>query len=348
VEVIGILTAGGDCPGLNAVVRGVVARATEHHDVEVVGVLDGWEGLMDGRTRPLDRAAVRGILQRGGTILGTSRRDPYVHGDGYASVRGTLQANGIEALVVIGGDGTLRSALRLHEEGLPVVAVPKTIDNDIAGTASSFGFDTAVSFATEAIDRLHTTAEAHHRVMVVEVMGRYAGWIALHAGVAGGADVILIPEIPFDLAKVGEHVLARDRLGARFSIVVAAEGAQAVGGRRVVLEPGSGSRQERLGGIGFQVASDLERAIDRETRCVLLGHLQRGGAPTSADRLLATRFGVRAVEQVRAGEWGTMIALTPPALTAIPLADVVDRQRTVPPDCDLVLAARAVVIGFGD
>jgi 6-phosphofructokinase 1 len=353
---IGILTGGGDAPGLNAVIRAVVKSAATS-GIETIGIEDGFAGLLDAtHWRPLTPKDTPGILRRGGTILGTTnQRNPLACPDASGTPRDcsaqcidTFHRLGLNALVVIGGDGTLAIAYEFHRRGLPLVCVPKTIDNDIAGTASSFGFDTAVSFATEAIDRLHTTAEAHHRVMVVEVMGRYAGWIALHAGVAGGADVILIPEIPFDLTRVGEHVLARDRLGARFSIVVAAEGAQAVGGRRVVLEPGSALRQERLGGIGFRVASDLERAIDRETRCVLLGHLQRGGAPTSADRLLATRFGVRAVDQIRAGEWGTMIALTPPALTAIPLADVVNRQRTVPPDCDLVLAAHAVGIGFGD
>ena len=322
---IGILTGGGDAPGLNAVIRAVVKSAAAN-GVETIGIEDGFAGLLEpAHWRPLTPKDTPGILRRGGTILGTTnQRNPLACPDATGTPRDcsaqcidTLRHLNLDALIVIGGDGTLAIAYEFHKRGVPLVCVPKTIDNDIVETASTFGFDTAVSFATDAIDRLHTTAEAHHRVMVVEVMGRYAGWIALHAGVAGGADVILIPEIPFDLSKVGEHILTRDRLGARFSIVVAAEGATPVGGGRVVVELGSAVRQERLGGIGFRVASDLERAIGRETRCVLLGHLQRGGAPTSADRLLATRFGVHAVELVLARDWGCMVALTPPTLTAV-------------------------------
>jgi 6-phosphofructokinase 1 len=329
VEVIGILTAGGDCPGLNAVVRGVVARATEHHDVEVVGVLDGWEGLMDGRTRPLDRAAVRGILQRGGTILGTSRRDPYVHGDGYASVRGTMAANGIEALVVVGGDGTLRSALRLHEEGLPVVAVPKTIDNDIAATDLTFGFDTAVQVATEAIDRLTTTAEAHNRIMLVEVMGRTKGWIAVHAGIAAGADAILIPEQPYDLDEIARIIRARHRHGHTYSVVVVAEGVQLPDGARSVQLDALGF--ERLGGVSHELAPLLEELTGFETRVTVLGHVQRGGTPTAFDRVLATRFGVAAADLAVRERFGTMVALRGTEMVEVPLADACTEIRGVPP-----------------
>ncbi|MFO7548862.1 MAG: ATP-dependent 6-phosphofructokinase, partial [Acidimicrobiia bacterium] len=226
MAVIGVLTAGGDCPGLNAVIRAVVTRAIENHDSEVVGILNGWEGLMDGRTRPLDRDDVRGIVARGGTILGTSRKDPYVHGDGWASVERTIRANDIDTVVVIGGDGTLRSALKLAEEGLQVVGVPKTIDNDIASTDVTFGFDTAVQIATEAVDRIATTAEAHNRIMLVEVMGRTKGWIATYAAIAAGADALLIPEIPYDLEEVATIIRRRHRRGHRYSVVVVSEGVE--------------------------------------------------------------------------------------------------------------------------
>ena len=329
MDVIGILTAGGDCPGLNAVVRGVVARATERHDVEMVGIMDGWEGLMEGRTRPLDRAAVRGILQRGGTILGTSRRDPYVHGDGYASVRGTLEANGIEALVVVGGDGTLRSALRLHEEGLPVVAVPKTIDNDIAATELTFGFDTAVQVATEAIDRLTTTAEAHNRIMLVEVMGRTKGWIAVHAGIAAGADAILIPELPYDLDEVARIIRARHRHGHTYSVVVVAEGVQLPNGARPVQLDALGF--ERLGGVSHHLAPLLEERTGFETRVTVLGHVQRGGTPTAFDRVLATRFGVAAADLAVQARFGTMVALRCGEMVEVPLVDACAEIRGVPP-----------------
>jgi 6-phosphofructokinase 1 len=351
-----MLTGGGDAPGLNAVIRAVVKSAADN-GTETVGIEDGFAGLIEPtHWRMLTPKDTPGILRRGGTILGTTNRlNPFAYPaatgvthDCSAQCIDTFHRLGLDALVVIGGDGTLAIAYEFHKRGVPLVCVPKTIDNDIVETASTFGFDTAVSFATDAIDRLHTTAEAHHRVMVVEVMGRYAGWIAVHAGVAGGADVILIPEIPFELDRVAEHILTRERLGARFSIVVAAEGAIPVGGDRVVVQRGSTARAERLGGIGFRIASDLERLIDRETRCVLLGHLQRGGAPTSADRLLATRFGVHAVELVHARKWGTMVALRPSELAPVPLDTVVNRLRTVPLDYDLLRVARAIGIGFGN
>ena len=327
---IGLLTGGGDAPGLNAVIRAVVKTAASH-GAETIGIEDGFAGLIEPH-------ALASVDARGSARHSPPRRDD--SGDhqpaqsaGLPSPAGaahdyaaqcvhTFHALGLDALVVIGGDGTLAIAHEFHTRGIPLVGVPKTIDNDIVGTASTFGFDTAVGFATEAIDRLHTTAEAHHRIMVVELMGRYTGWIALHAGIAGGADVILIPEIPYDLAKVAELILARERLGARFSIVAAAEGARPVGGSALVQQPGSASAAERLGGIGAQIASQLESITGKEGRSVLLGHLQRGGSPTSVDRLLATRFGTRATELVLAGNWGTMVALQPPDIVAVPLATV--------------------------
>jgi phosphofructokinase-like protein len=330
VSAVGILTAGGDCPGLNAVIRGVVARAIERHDTEVVGVADGWLGLMEGRTRRLDRDDVRGILQRGGTILGTSRFDPYVHGDGFASVRRTVEANAIGALVVVGGDGSLRTALRLADEGLPIVGVPKTIDNDIAGTDVTFGFHTAVQIATDAIDRLTTTAEAHNRVMVVEVMGRSKGWIATYAGIAGGADAILVPEEPYDLEQVADIIRARHRRGHRYSVVVVAEG--------VAPPPGSGWTAgrdalgfERLGGVSAAIAAGLETLTGFESRVTVLGHLQRGGTPSAFDRVLATRLGVRAADAVATGDVGTMVAVRGEEIVTVPLADACAEIRGVPP-----------------
>ena len=315
---IGILTAGGDCPGLNAVIRGVVARANERHDAVVVGVLDGWDGLMEGRVRPLDREAVRGILQRGGTILGTSRRDPYVHGEGAASVRTTLEREHLDGLVVVGGDGTLRSALRLSEEGIPIVGVPKTIDNDIPGTDATFGFDTAAQTAAEAIDRITTTAESHDRVMVVEVMGRTCGWIATYAGIAAGADAILVPEEPYDLDAVADLVRARAARGRRYSVVVVAEG--------IVAPPGAGLAApldafgfERLGGVAAVVATELERRTGFEARVTVLGHIQRGGTPTATDRVLGSRFGVAAADLAVTGTFGRMIALRGVDVVDVPL-----------------------------
>ena len=352
---IGILTGGGDAPGLNAAIRAVVKSAANHGAV-TIGIEDGFAGLIDStHYRQLTPKDVPGILRRGGTILGTTnRRNPFTYPttggvvDCSARCVDTFHRLELNGLIVIGGDGTIAIAHEFCKRGVPIVCVPKTIDNDIAETTSSFGFDTAVSFATDAIDRLHTTAEAHHRVIVVEVMGRYAGWIALHAGVAGGADVILIPEIPYEVDKVAQHLLAREALGAHFSIVVAAEGANAVGAGYTIREPGSASAVERLGGIGERLIRDLEHKTQKEMRSVILGHLQRGGIPTSADRLLATRFGARALELVLEQQWGTMVALQPPDVVAVPLARVVNRVRTVPPDCDLIRAARAVGVAFGN
>jgi phosphofructokinase-like protein len=292
--------------------------------------MNGWEGLMDGHVHPLGRDEVRGILQRGGTILGTSRRDPYVHGEGYASIRRTLESNGIEAVIVIGGDGTLASALRLSEEGLKVVGVPKTIDNDIAATDVTFGFDTAVQTATDALDRISTTAEAHNRIILVEVMGRTKGWIAVQSAIAAGADAVLIPEQPYSLEEIADTLRARHRHGHSYSIVVVAEG---------VEPPGDESRVEqldafgfqRLGGVAYRLAPHLERLTGFETRVTVLGHLQRGGTPTAYDRVLATRFGVEAVDLAHAGRFGTMVAARGTELVAVPLAEACAEVRGVDP-----------------
>ncbi len=357
VKRLGILTGGGDAPGLNAVIRAVV-KSARNCGIECIGLEDSFDGLLEpGRSRPLGPRDVTGILRLGGTILGTiNRGNPLdrviTTSEGtkaYAQrVTEMFRKMGLDALVVIGGDGTLAIAHRFCLLGIPIVGVPKTIDNDIVGTTNCFGFDTAVDFATDAIDRLHTTAEAHHRIMVVEVMGRYAGWIALYAGVAGGADAILIPEIPFDIAVVAARLRERERWGASFSVVVVAEGAFPKGGSLSLVEAQSAEHVERLGGIGARVCEALARETGKETRSVVLGHLQRGGTPTSVDRVLATRFGAKAVELVRAGEFGTMVALDPPDIISRPLQDVVGKTRTVPLDFDLVRAARAIGVTFGD
>jgi 6-phosphofructokinase 1 len=327
--VIGVLTAGGDCPGLNAVIRGVVARAVES-GVEVVGIRDGWDGLMHDRTMPLDRQSVRGILGRGGTILGTSRMDPYVHGDGLSTCEPTLTRNGIDKLVVIGGDGTLRSAMALAQEGLSVIGVPKTIDNDIAGTDITFGFQTAVQIATDAIDRLATTAEAHNRVSVVEVMGRTRGWIATHAGIAGGADYILIPEVPYDLSEVVDTLRARHRAGHRYSILVVAEGIDPPPGYATVPNKRDAFGFERLGGVAYQVAEAIEDQTRFETRVTILGHVQRGGTPVAADRVLATRLGVKATELAMADRSNVMVAVRGTELLACPIEEATSTIKGVP------------------
>jgi 6-phosphofructokinase 1 len=339
VKKLGILTAGGDCPGLNAVIRGVTARTVGRHGAEVVGILDGWDGLMEGRVRPLDRDAVRGILQRGGTILGTSRRDPYVHGDGPASLAGTLEREGIDAVVVVGGDGTLRTAQRLAAEGLPLVGVPKTIDNDIAATDVTFGFDTAVQIATEAIDRITTTAESHDRVMLVEVMGRTRGWIATYAGIAGGADAILVPEEPYDLDVVADAVRRRAEHGRRYSVVVVAEGIEPPPGMSLVA-PVDAFGFERLGGVSALVAARLEELTGFESRVTVLGHLQRGGTPTAADRVLGSRLGVAAADLAAAGGFGRMVALRGTAIVDVTLDEACADIRPVP--AELLDVARAL------
>ncbi len=327
--VIGVLTAGGDCPGLNAVIRGIVARA-EERDAEVLGIKNGWEGLMQGQTVSLDRDAVRGILTRGGTILGTSRMDPYVHGDGYSSCERTIKANGINSLIVIGGDGTLRSALKLSEEGLPVIGVPKTIDNDICGTDMTFGFDTAVGIATDAIDRLATTAESHNRVIVVEVMGRTKGWIATYAGIAGGADAIIVPEYEYDIDDVVATLRRRHRKGIKYSIVVVAEGVSPPPGYEAADQKKDAFGFDRLGGVGYLIAAAIEDRTGFETRVSVLGHVQRGGTPSAFDRVLATRLGVGAADLAVDGESGVMVALRSMNIESVPLSEAVDSIRGVP------------------
>jgi 6-phosphofructokinase 1 len=357
IKKIGVLTGGGDAPGLNAVIRAVV-KSAHNSGVEVLGLEDSFDGLIyPEKSRILTPRDVTGILRLGGTVLGTvNRGDPFAepittpdgtfnYGD---RVMEMFQKVGLDALVCIGGDGTLAISYEFYKKGIPLVGVPKTIDNDIVGTTSCFGFDTAVSFATDAIDRLHTTAEAHRRIIVVEVMGRYAGWIALHAGVAGGADVILIPEIPYDLEKVAKCIRDRDAWGARFSIVVIAEGAKPKGGTVSVVQEATLGHPERLGGAAMVCAGELELLAKKETRYVVLGHLQRGGAPTSFDRTLATRFGGKAVELLLNGQYGKMVANHPPDLVPVPLGDVVGKIKTVPLDSDLIQTARALGVSFGD
>jgi 6-phosphofructokinase 1 len=354
---IGILTGGGDAPGLNAVIRAVV-KAAFNCGIECVGLEDSFDGLIEaGRSRVLKPRDVTGILRLGGTILGTTNRgNPFAYPANTSSgtvdystrVIDTFHKMGLDALIVIGGDGTLGIAHKFCEQGVPIVGVPKTIDNDIVGTTNCFGFDTAVAFATDAIDRLHTTAEAHHRILVVEVMGRHAGWIALHSGVAGGADAILIPEIPFDIECVAARLRERDALGAKFSIVVVAEGAFPKGGSTTLIAEARGGMAARLGGIGAVVCEAIATATGKETRSVVLGHLQRGGAPTSFDRVLATRFGGKAVELARRGEFGAMVALEPPNIVARRLDEIVGRTKTVPMDYDLLTTARNLGVTFGD
>ncbi len=356
---IGILTGGGDCPALNAVIRAAV-KTCVGFGWEVIGIEEGFEGLVHLKTLPLRAGNVSGILHLGGTILGTTNAaNPFcypvrgedgqtVERDLSDSVVANIRKIGLDALIVIGGDGTLSIAERLSKKGIPLVGVPKTIDNDINGTVVTFGFDTAVNTAREALDRLHTTAESHRRVIVVEVMGRYAGWIALHSGIAGGADVILIPEIPYDTAKVADAVMRREISGKRFSIVVVAEGAFPKGGTLTHIEPKQPGREQRLGGVGERVASTVSELTGKETRLVVLGHLQRGGAPTTFDRVLGTRFGAAAARLVRKGAFGRMVALIPPDVESVPIAEAISRVKTVPVDCDTIESAREIGISFGD
>lgn len=324
---IGVLTAGGDCPGLNAAIRGVVTRATAAGR-DVIGIDEGWEGLMGGTTRPLTRDDVRGILGRGGTILGTSRRDPYVHGEGYDSIRGTVEALDLDCVVVIGGDGSLRTAAQLGADGLPVIGIPKTIDNDIGSTDVSLGFHTAVQIVVDAIDRLTTTAESHNRLMVVEVMGRTAGWIALAGGMAGGAEAILVPEVEVDFEELAARIRARHGAGHDYSLVVVAEGTPGPSGE--VSATGVDSYGfSRIGGVCQTVASELERLTEFEARPVMLGYLQRGGTPTAFDRVLGSRFGVRAAELALDGETGVMAALQGDDIVSVDLATAAQEPRNL-------------------
>ncbi len=313
---------------MNAAIRGIVARLTAAGR-DTIGVEKGWRGLMEGNYRPLTRDDVRGILVTGGTILGTSRMDPYVHGDGYESVRPTVDEAGIDHLIVIGGDGSLRTAVKLESEGLRIVGVPKTIDNDIGGTDVTFGFHTAVQIATDAIDRLTTTAESHNRIMVVEVMGRTTGWIAAYAGVAGGAEAVLVPEVPYDAEDLAARLQARHRAGHDYSIVVVAEGAAAPGGDT----PSQGLDAfgfERLGGVGESIAAELERLTGYESRVMTLGYLQRGGSPVAFDRILATRLGVAAAELALNGEHGVMVSLRGDQIVPVALAEACQEVRHLP------------------
>ncbi|MFD7916585.1 6-phosphofructokinase [Streptomyces sp. NPDC059752] len=330
---IGVLTSGGDCPGLNAVIRSVVHRAVVDHGDEVIGFLDGWKGLLEADYRKLDLDAVGGILARGGTILGSSRVQPAHLRDGVERARGHVADLGLDAIIPIGGEGTLKAANLLAQAGLPIVGVPKTIDNDIASTDVTFGFDTAVGVATEALDRLKTTAESHQRVMVVEVMGRHTGWIALHSGMAAGAHAIVVPERPFDIEQLTEIVGERFSAGKRFAIVVVAEGAKPRPGSMDLEEGGVDMYgHERFAGIGNRLAVELEHRLGKEARPVILGHVQRGGTPTAYDRVLATRFGWHAVEAAHRGEFGMLTALRGTDIVMVPLSEATSTLKTVPAD----------------
>jgi ATP-dependent phosphofructokinase / diphosphate-dependent phosphofructokinase len=357
---IAILTGGGDAPGLNAVIRAVVKTATNVYNCEVLGVRDGFDGFLgDYGIFPLDPSAVRGILPRGGTILGSANRgNPFarkviragreVVEDVSQKIKDNIQALNLDALIVVGGDGTLKIARELFPIGVPVIGVPKTIDNDIGGTEFTFGFDTALNIASEALDRLHSTAEAHHRVMVLELMGRDAGFITLNAGIAGGADVILIPEIPFTMEYINEKILKRSEHGTHFSIVAVAEGAKRKGGEIVVSRMGDEVYTPRLGGIGVRVADEITRMTKIESRVIILGHLQRGGTPTAYDRWLATRFGAAAVRLAASGGFGRMVALHNEKIIDISLDEALAVPKRVDVEGDSVITARGLGISFGD
>ncbi len=361
VKRIGVLSGGGDCPGINAVIHAVVKRAILHYGLEVIGILDGFEGLVEGKWRDLHYNDVSGIMPLGGTILGASNRANPFHYPRYdeqgkvyfqdmsAKVVENYRRLNLDALIAIGGDGTFSVAEKLLAQGLQIVGVPKTIDNDLSSTDMTFGFDSAVKIVTEAIDALHTTAQSHHRVMVIEVMGRYAGWIALYGGIAGGGDVILIPEIPFHLDKVAEFILRRRQAGKRFSIVVVAEGAHPVGQEMVVQKIVAESHDQiRLGGIGYVVAQGIEERTGLEARTVILGHLQRGGSPTAFDRILATRFGAKAVDLVVEGKFGYFPALRGNELVSTSITEAVHSLKTVPLHSPLLDIARSLGTYFGD
>ena len=356
---IGVLTGGGDCPGLNAVIR-AVAKTSANRGWECIGILGGYEGLLEPRrTVLLDHQTLSGLLPRGGTILGTANRGRFSakvgHGESRAlpnelleGVRMGMKALDLFALVSIGGDGSLSIAQQLFEHGIPIVGVPKTIDNDLEGTLFTFGFDSAVACATDALDRLHTTAESHNRVMVLEVMGRYVGWIALSAGVAGGADVILIPEIPFSYESVCTKIQERENLGKKFTIIIVAEGAREKDGDFITSGAHPKTGEARLGGIGAIVSAEIEKRTGKESRVCVLGHLQRGGSPTTFDRALCSIFGATAVELVAAGDFGKMVAFNGPQVDAIKINDAIGKLKVVRPDGNFVRTARALSICFGD
>ena len=357
---IGILTGGGDCPGLNAVIRGVVKGAILNRGWEVVGIEDGFDGLLNpAKCRPLSLEDVRGILPRGGTILGTTNSgNPFlfpVEKSGRVEIVDisgqfvtNIQKHGIEALIVVGGEGSLKIALGLLGKGVQVVGVPKTIDNDLMETDVTFGYNTAIETATYALDKLHTTAESHHRVMIMEVMGRYAGWIALESGMAGGADVVLIPEIPFRIEQICRAVNAKREKGGRYSIIVVAEGAYPIGGERIAREKaGAGHPVERLGGIGDFIARAVGGCLDMETRVTVLGHLQRGGSPSTFDRCLGSRFGIKALELVARGEFGSMVALKGRKIVSVPITKAVRKLNLIDPDGELARCAEELGIMLG-
>ncbi len=341
---VAVLTGGGDCPGLNAAIRAVVRKSVVRFEDEVIVYLDGWRGVLEGDSMPLDIERCRGILPRGGTILGTSRTNPYTIDGGPERAMATLERDGVDALIAIGGEDTLGVADRLAASGMPVVGVPKTIDNDLSGTDLTIGFDTAVQIAAEAIDRLHTTAESHDRVIVCEVMGRHAGWIATYAGIAGGATAILVPEEPFDIDAVCEYLRHRHSFGRYASIVVTAEGALPAEGTITVASPELDQfGHPRLGGIGNTVAAEIERRTGFESRVTILGHIQRGGTPSAFDRVLATRFGTAAADAVHEGAWGEMVALHGARIERVPIADAVATLKTL--DAELFRSVAEVFFG---
>jgi len=356
---IAILTGGGDCPGINAVIRAITKKAILEYDMDIIGIKDGYEGLIHKNYRSLSYDNVSGILTLGGTILGTSKKEnPFQYAvkngrqltfeDRSCDVLRNIEELEIDCLVCIGGDGTLGIAHRFYQEGVPVIGVPKTIDNDIRGTDITFGFDSAVAIATEGIDRIHTTAQSHHRIMLIEVMGHKAGWIALHSGIAGGGDVILIPEIPYQIDKIVEYIIKRSKKGRRFSIIVVAEGAKPVGGEAVIQRIVKESSDPiRLGGISFVLGDQLEKMLDMETRSVVMGHLQRGGSPTPFDRVLATRLGSKAVDLIIEKSYGKMVSVQGDRLGKFPLEQVATGPRLIPEDHELIAAAREIGACFG-
>lgn len=330
---VGVLTGGGDAPGTNAVIRAIVRKGLKQYGDEIVGIKDGWRGLLEGELTPLDQEAIRAILTRGGSILGFSRTNPFKLKDGVERIRENQKKAGIEAIIVIGGDDTLSVAHRLGDYGIRCVCVPKTIDNDLSGTDYTFGFNTAVSIATEALDRLRSTAEAHHRVIILEVMGRYTGWIALESGIAGGADVILIPEKPFDVNEICQYISRRQKRGRNFSVVVVAEGAKPKDGKEIVYSDGVDEFGNlRLGGVGYYLGKEIEKGLDTETRVVVLGHIQRGGTPTAFDRILGTRLGLAAIDFVHEGKFGCLVGIQGNRIVPVALKDVVGKRKTVSPE----------------
>ena len=327
---IGILTGGGDAPGINAVIRAIVRKAIQNYGYETLGIKDGWLGLVQGEFTSLEIKTLSGLLSKGGTILGTSRTNPFKSADGPKRILENVSKHGIDAVIAIGGDDTLGVAAKLYEMGLPVVGVPKTIDNDLVGTDYTFGFQTAVSIACEALDRLRTTAESHHRVIILEVMGRNAGWIALEAGIAGGANAILIPEKPFDIEEVCEFIRKRHKRGRNFSLIVVAEGAKPRGSGDIICTSGIDEfGHVRLGGIGECIGKEIEKRLNIDTRTMVLGHLQRGGPPIAFDRVLATRFGIAAIDFVHEGRFGVMVGLQGNDMVPVPLKEVIGKRKTV-------------------